>query len=148
MKTPTTIETDTGEIELALPLDKLCTIISLAREFDVKTASSDPDASATEDDDIAIATLEDRPADPAEQELRQMIDDLSEDAQIDLVALSWLGRNDWTTDDWAELRQTATEEATASAADYLMGTPLLADYLAGGLSALGLDCEEELAGRA
>jgi hypothetical protein len=137
-----------GEIELALPLDKLCNIISLAREFDVKTPSSDPAASATEDDDIALATLEDRPADPAEAELRQLIHDLSEDAQLDVVALTWLGRGDRALADWAELRRSAAEQATTPTAKYLMGIPLLADYLSAGLAALGRDCEAELSGRA
>lgn len=137
-----------GEVELTLPLDKLCHIISLAREFHVKGASSDPSATATEDDDIALATLEDRPADPAEAELRQLIEDLSEDAQLDLVALAWLARNDHTLDDWADLRRHAAEQATTPMAKYLMGIPLLADYLSTGLAALGRDCEAELAGRA
>ena len=148
MKPRITPATADGEIELALPLDTLCNIVSLAREFHVKGASSDPSASATEDDDIALATLEDRPADPTEAELRQCIDDLSEDAQIDLVALAWLARNDRPLADWADLRRRAFEQATTPTAKYLMGIPLLADYLSAGLALLGRDCEAELAGRA
>lgn len=144
MATQTPSEPVDGEIELSIPLDQLCSIIALAREFDVKTASSDPDASPIEDDDIALATLEDRPSDPTEDELRQVIEDLSEDAQFDLVALTWLGRDDWTPDDWDELRRTAAEEASSPTAAYLMGIPLLSDFLASGLAALGLDCEEDL----
>ena len=148
MKTLSVTDTGNGGIDLALPLDKLCNIISLAREYAAKTASSDPSASATEDDDIALATLEDRPADPAESELRQLIDDLCEDAQIDLVALTWLARNDRALEDWAELRRHATEQATTPTANYLMGLPLLSSYLTTGLAALGRDCAAELAGRA
>lgn len=148
MNTAITATTENGAIELALPLDTLCRVVSLAREFHVKSASSDPSASATEDDDIALATLEDRPADPAEYELRQVIEDLSEDAQIDLVALAWLARNDRSLEDWADLRRSAAEQATTPTATYLMGLPLLADYLCAGLALLGRDCEAELAGHA
>jgi hypothetical protein len=144
----TETETGNGEVELALPLDMLCALIALAREYDVKGESTDPNATETEDDDIAIATLEDRPSDPVEEELRQIIDDLSEDAQLDLVALMWLGRNDWTPDDWAELRRTAAQEHTGPTVEYLLGTPLLSDYLTAALAMLGLDCEEILAGHA
>jgi hypothetical protein len=148
MTTQITTATENGGIELTLSLDKLCNIIALAREFHVKGASSDPSASATEDDDIALATLEDRPADPTEAELRQLIEDLSEDAKLDLVALAWMARNDRSLNDWAELRRHAIEQATTPTAKYLMGMPLLADYLSAGLAALGRDCDLELVGRA
>ena len=67
---------DEDEIPLALPLDTICFIVAKAREFDVKTPSSDPEASRLDDDDIAAAALEDRPSDPVEHELRATIADL------------------------------------------------------------------------
>jgi len=69
--------------------------------------------------------------------LTSLIDDLDEDAQVDLVALMWLGREDEV---WSALRELAWQERTPSPAAYLLGTPLLADYLLSGLDRLGLDC--------
>ncbi len=110
-----------------------------------KTASSDPSASALDDDDIAAAVLEDRPSDPVAQEIASTIADLSVDAQIDLVTLMWLGRDEG---DWADLRAIAASEHTAETPAYLCGTPLLADYLMAGLAAFGLNCGEFLDGHA
>ncbi len=77
-----------------MPLDTVCFIIAKSREFDVKTASSDPDASPPDDDGIDAAVLEDRPSDPVEPELKSFVSDLSDGAQIDLVAIMWMGRGE------------------------------------------------------
>ena len=130
------------EIELNVPLDTVCQIILKAREFDVKAGSSDPAADEFDDDDFVAAVLEDRPSDPVETELTQVIDDLSTDAQADLVALMWLGREDSGVEDWESLRQTAMDEHNRNTAAYLIGTPLLADHLEDGLDAIGLGCSE------
>ena len=128
--------------ELSIPLDTVCFIIAKAREFDVKTGSSDPDADPLDDDDVDAAVLEDRPSDPVRRELMHVIHDLDEDAQLDLVTLMWLGREDGTADDWADLRQTAAQERNARTAQYLLGTPLLSVHLESGLEAIGLDCSD------
>ena len=90
--------------DLSISPDKLCFIIAKAREFDVKDVVTDPDDSSNPADDGMLAVLEDHPDDPVLQELTGFIGALSEDEQIDLVALSWLGRGDGTIDDWDELR--------------------------------------------
>lgn len=133
-------------IDLSLPLETICMVIAKAREFDVKEGSTDPDASALDDDDIPAAALEDRPSDPVEQELRELISDLSEDGQIDLVALMWLGRDEGSVEDWAELRENAAQAHNEHTAGYLCGTPLLPDYLEAGLSVAGLDCDDVFRG--
>lgn len=128
--------------ELSVPLDTVCFLIWKAREFDVKSGSSDIDADPVDDDDVDAAVLEDRPSDPVRLELANVIHDLDEDAQIDLVTLMWLGRDDGTAEDWDDLRQTATEEHTGHTARYLLGTPLLGDHLEAGLDAIGLSCSD------
>lgn len=125
--------------EIRIALDTICFIISKAREFDVKAGSSDPMASALDEDDMDAAVLEDRPSDPVEAELRSFISDLSDGAQIDLVAIMWLGRGDGP-DDWDEAQSLATTEHNDRTASYLVGTPLLGDYLEEGLAAIGRDC--------
>lgn len=128
--------------DLSIDLDMICRIIARAREFDVKVASSDPGADAMDEDDMYVASLEDRPSDPVAQELAEAIRDQSIDGQIDLVALMWLGRDGATRAEWRGYRAMAATGHGGNAARYLMGTPLLADHLAAGLDAIGLDCRE------
>lgn len=137
---------ESDAIVLSVRPDTVCFLIVKAREFDVKTPSSDPDAGALDDDDIAAAALEDRPSDPVEDEMRSVIADLDDDARIDLVALMWLGREGTTPEDWAEFRARAERRDTGDTADYLLGTPLMSDYLSAGLSIAGHDCTEFLRG--
>ena len=113
-----------------------------AREFDVKDVVTEPDPGSNAADDGMLSVLEDHGDDPAQYELKSFIDNLNEDQQIDLVALSWLGRSDSTADDWSAIRQEASRAHNEHTADYLMGMPLLGDYLEEGLSMLGYSCEE------
>lgn len=62
---------------------------------------------------------------------------MTEDEQIDLVALAWLGRGDGALDDWADLRAEAARAHNNRTAAYLLGMPLLGDYLEEGLSQFG-----------
>jgi len=67
---------------------------------------------------------------------------LNEDEQIDLVALTWLGRGDGELDDWEELRAEASRAHNKRTAEYLLGIPLLGDYLEEALAQLGYSLEE------
>jgi hypothetical protein len=131
-----------GETELEVPLETVCFIIMKAREFDAKDAVTEPSPASNPSDDRSAAILEDHADDPVLEELQSLISDLSLDAQIDLVALMWLGRDDQSADEWQSVRQQATEAHNEHTADYLCGTPLLADHLADGLSTLGYSCLE------
>jgi hypothetical protein len=129
---------------LTVKTETVCYIIVKAREFDVKDVVTDPDEGSNAADDSMISVLEDHPDDAVLEELTSAITDLSEDEQVDLVALAWLGRDDNMIDDWPTLRQEAAR-AHASygshTASYLLGIPLLGDYLEEGLAQLGLSCE-------
>jgi hypothetical protein len=89
-----------------------------------------------------VEVLEDRPDDPVDQELVAFIEAMSEDEQVDLVALTWLGRGDGALEDWAELRAEAARVHNRHTASYLLGEPLLSDYLEEALTAFGRSCEE------
>jgi len=128
--------------ELAIPDDKLRFIISKAREFDVKDVVTDPGDSSNATDDAMISVLEDHRNDPVVQEIRSAIFAMSEDEQIDLVAMAWLGRGDGTINDWDELRAEAARAHNKRTASYLLGIPLLADYLEEGMSQFGISSEE------
>ncbi len=128
--------------ELSIPTDKLCFIIAKAREFDVKDVVTDPDDASNPSDDAMISVLEDHRDDPVVKEISAVIFAMSEDEQIDLVTLAWLGRGDDTLDDWADLRAEAARAHNKRTASYLLGMPLLADYLEEAISQFGISCEE------
>ena len=92
--------------------------------------------------DAMTEVLEDRPDDPVDQELVAFIEAMSEDEQVDLVTLTWLGRGDGALADWDELRAEAARVHNKRTASYLLGEPLLPDYLEGALAAFGRSCEE------
>jgi hypothetical protein len=133
--------------ELTVSPEKVCFIIVKAREFDVKDAVTEPDPGSNPTDDGEVAVLEDHADDPVLQELTSFIDALSEDEQIDLVALTWLGRDDYEASDWASVRDEAARAHNRRTSSYLLGMPLVADFLEEGLSMLGHSCEEFEAGR-
>ncbi len=85
--------------------EKVCFVIMKAREFDAKDFVTDTGSNASDDDLVAV--LEDHPDDPCYDEVTSFIDARSEDEQVDLVALAWLGRGDYTADDWQDVREDA-----------------------------------------
>ena len=108
---------------------------------------SEPDPGSNPSDDKDAAVLEDHSDDPVVEELTSLINSLSEDEQIDLVALTWLGRDDYGASDWPTVREEAARVHNERTANYLLGTPLLGDFLEEGLSLLGRACEEFEIGR-
>jgi hypothetical protein len=130
--------------ELTISPEKVAFLIEKAREFDVKEADSDPESGSNATDDEMIDVLEDNGNDPVAYELRSFITALNEDEQLDLVALTWLGRGDGAIDEWDELRARAIDargayrRPSAETVRYLLGEPLLGDLLADGLDAFGI----------
>ena len=76
---------------LTISPEKVCFIIIKAKEFDAKDEVTEPDPGSNPSDDKEAAVLEDHEDDPVLEELTSLINSLSEDEQIDLVALAWLG---------------------------------------------------------
>jgi hypothetical protein len=128
--------------DLSIALDKVCFVIVKAREFDVKDAVSDPNSGSNAADDGMVDVLEDHADDPTFDELRVFINGLTEDEQIDLVALAWLGRDDNALSDWKDLRAEAARAHNNRTAQYLLGMPLLPDQLEDGLEQFGLSCSD------
>jgi hypothetical protein len=127
--------------ELTISPEKVGFLIEKARQFDVKEAASDPDSGSNAADDDMIDVLEDDGRDPVAREIAGFIDALSEDEQVDLVALMRLGRGDGTIEEWKDLRQQAAE-GSGPTARYLLGEPMLGDLLAEGLDEFGLSWTE------
>jgi hypothetical protein len=132
---------------LAISPEKVCFLILKFREYDAKDGVTEPDPGSNPADDGGVAVLEDHPEDPVAEELSSFIRALSEDEQIDLVALAWLGRDDYSAEDWAAVREEAAQAHNVRTARYLLGTPLIGDFLEEGLSMLGFSCEEFESGR-
>ena len=132
---------------LSISPEKICFVVVKAREFDAKDIVTDPDDGSNASDDGMISVLEDHRDDPVVQELRGFINALTEDEQIDLVALTWLGRGDGDFEDWNALRAEASRAHNNRTASYLLGMPQLADFLEDGLAAFGGSCEEFEMGR-
>jgi uncharacterized protein DUF3775 len=128
---------------LAISLERLAYIIVKAREFDAEVPS-EPDAAAGSDvpDDDEREVLLDTPDNPTEQELRDAIDGLGHVDRQEVLALMWLGRGDYDAESWPEALRQAGETANENLTEYLVGTPLLGDYLEEGASALGLSLED------
>ena len=83
----------------------------------------------------------DTPDNPTAQELRDALDGLNIDEREELLALLWLGRGDHDAQSWGEALRQARDTRTTTETDYLLGTPLLGDYLEEGVEALGLSLE-------
>ncbi len=126
---------------LTIPLEKLAYIVEKAREFDAEVPSDAEEGSNAADDDERQILL-DTPDNPTEQELRDAIDGLGVLERQELLALMWLGRGDYDAASWSEALRQARETQSATETGYLLGTPLLGDYLEEGASALGLSLED------
>jgi len=116
-------------------------IIDKSREFQAKEAVSIPEPPNSPADDWAMQVLADHADDFTYQELVSTINDLEPDQQITLVALMWLGRGDFSIEEWDDALTQARDAYNARSADYLIATPLLSDYLEEGLSAHGYESE-------
>ena len=121
--------------------DTVCDIIVRAREFHAKEALVLPEDSSNASDD-ALQVLADHADDLTLQEVKQLIDDLEPDQQANLVALMWIGRGDYEAEEWDDVLSEAQRLLTDHTADYLLATPLVADYLEEGLESLGYSCDE------
>jgi Protein of unknown function (DUF3775) len=129
---------------LTIPLQKLAFIVEKAREYDAEVPPIDRDyeegSDAVDDDEREV--LLDTPDNPTAQELRDAIDGLNIDEREELLALMWLGRGDYDPQSWSEALQQVRDSRPSSETEYLLGTPLLGDYIEEGVEALGLSLED------
>lgn len=116
---------------LEISPEKVCYLVVKARAFDEDMPNVD----------------EDDPDDPILQELVGFINSLNIAEQVNLVALAWLGRGTFDKEEWESALSQARDAHNEHTARYLLGIPLLGDYLEEGLSKLGYFCEEFEMGR-
>tara|TARA_Y100001963_G_scaffold98199_1_gene135059 strand:- start:83 stop:535 length:453 start_codon:yes stop_codon:yes gene_type:complete len=122
--------------------ETVCRLVELAQAFQSQEAITLPNDGSNPIDEPGDAPA---PAagvdDPSRAEFRTIVADLEPDQQTEVVALMWLGRGDFQEDDWQGALRLARDEWTPETADYLLGHPLLSEYLVEGLAAFGLSCD-------
>jgi hypothetical protein len=149
------VEAPSGLEDNAVPLDegmpdinpeKVCFIIVKAREWAAAEVNLEPDGSNDTDDQFASVMTKAGSA-STEAELRGFIDSLDDDEQIALTALMWIGRGDYDSKDWKYAVSEAGSRRTGATVPYLLGTPLLSDYLETALAEFGESCADFEFGR-
>jgi hypothetical protein len=138
---------DRPAVPLITPLSMHCYIIALARAFDSAMAEAmqqveEPDGPRDLDDALNACdrlAVDDSPGD----DLRAALKLLNEEQLQEVAALLWLGRGDYDRASWRQALQAGRDIGDERDLDvYVVGTPLLADYLEEGLLALGHDCAD------
>jgi uncharacterized protein DUF3775 len=124
---------------LEISSTKVGFVILKARELGAKVGAWDDGATSDQD---AESILEDFSDDSTLAELREFIHDLNEDEQVSLVALAWIGRGSFSPEELDDALETARAEHNARTHDYLLGMPLLSDYLEEALDKLGYSVED------
>jgi hypothetical protein len=149
---------------LQMDSDKVCYLVVKMREYeeegliraefgqddegsDLHLGEEGEDDGELEDEE-GFVSLEDQDEDEEEEEdtyleeLMNFIQNLDEEEQIELTALAWLGRGDYEKEEWKAAVDAARERHNERTAQYLLGMPLLGDYLEEGLAAFDLSCTD------
>jgi hypothetical protein len=121
--------------------ETVCFLVSKAKEFHAQEEVVIPDEPLSPSEGWARQALADHEDDLTYQEFKAAVEDLEPDQQAALVALMWLGRGDYSAEQWDDACAEATSNWTSHTAEYLMARPLVADYLTEGLDMLGYNCE-------
>lgn len=127
---------------LEIAPEKVAHVIIKAREYDAKVGAWDNSAEDGDADEDPSSILEDLANDPTLAEIAGFIDALNDDEQAHLVALAWVGRGTFEAEEFGEAVETARAEKINSTAAYLLGLPLLSDYLEEGLEKLGFSVND------
>lgn len=127
--------------ELDLSPEIVCNIISHAREFQAKEGVVIPENPQEFSEDDFQQILADHANDLTFSEVQEAINQLEPDQQMKLVALMYLGRGDYSLEEWDQCLEEARQGWTTHTAEYLLSKPQIAEYLEAGLEAFGISCE-------
>ena len=135
--------------------DKICFIILRVRELQEQDLIADrengDEANSFDlDHEEAFDELdahEPQETNPLQDEVEGFIEGLSDEEKVELVALTWVGRGDFSRNEWEEAIEAAAERQNERTVDYLLGIPTLADYLEEGLDVFELSCADFDEGR-
>jgi len=126
--------------------EKVCFVIVKARELECEDEGVDADAS-NETDDKFTSIMTEEAFRTVHAEIKAAIDAMDEDEQCELVALAWVGRGDFSAEEWKEAVKEARERRKGPTSTYLLGIPLLASFLEDGHAEFGETCEGYAADR-
>jgi Protein of unknown function (DUF3775) len=121
--------------------DKVCFVIIKARELEAEDEGVESDDSNATDDDFR-SILTDRAYKSVRRELVAFINAMDEDEKAELVALTWTGRGDFSAREWRVAVAEARSRREGETSVYLLGIPLLGDYLEEGLAEFDLSCDD------
>jgi hypothetical protein len=134
------VEPEETSDQLTISPEQAFFIIVKAREFDEQVESTDADSGSNPADDREVDVLEEDADNPVQQELEEALDALNVDEQLDLIALTWLGRGEYSS--FAEAREEASDMRDKHITEYLIGTPKLGVFLEEGLAQIGYSLED------
>lgn len=121
--------------------DTVCRLIELARVFHAQEEVVIPEEPEDLSGDYPAQILASHSGDSTLAEFRNIISDLEPDQQQQIVALLWLGRGDFSLEEWSEALDEAADNWNEATADYLVAHPMLPDYLSDGLDQHGYSCD-------
>jgi Protein of unknown function (DUF3775) len=121
--------------------ETVCRLIELAREFHAQEEVVIPEVSGNPSGDWAMQMLASHSDDLTFQEFKYIVGELEPSQQQLVVVLLWLGRGDYTLDDWDDLLEQACVDWTPNTAEYLIAHPLMVEYLTEGLDIFGYSCD-------
>lgn len=125
------------EMDLGISLATIVGIIDAAR------AVGELEEEETNEDVQDEELPDDSDPDAMADTLKGLIDELNEDEQASLIALTWIGRGDYDASEWEETLRLAKERNEGgTAAEYLTGMEMFGDYLSEGVAAFGISAEE------
>ena len=126
------------DFDLGISLEAVAAIVDAARA--VQEGEESGALAREEDEEEGLDAEDDENMD--EDALRAFIAGLNEDEQASLIALAWIGRGDYSGEEWDEARTLAKERNIRDTAEYLLGIDMLGDMIEEGLSELGLSLED------
>ena len=125
---------------LSMNPDIVCRLIELSEEFHAQEQVVIPEPPDGSGGDWSTQMLAGHAEDASYQEFKNIIEELEPDQQHQVVGLLWLGRGDYTFEEWDTVLSEARYRVAGDTADYLIGHPLLAEHLSAGLEAHGHSC--------
>ena len=121
--------------------EKVCFLIVKLREFGVQVEPNLGGGSdATDDNFVAVFNDEANPSVVGEAE--GLIEAMNTDEQRELIALSLVGRGDYSKAEWHDAMEAAGSHPGPTTSAFLLGSPTISDALEEGLSAFGFSCSD------
>ena len=120
--------------------DTVCRLAELARVFHAQEEVVIPEEPDNPSGDWPAQILASHAGDSILEEFRNIVTDLEPDQQQQIVALLWLGRGDFSFEEWPEAARQAAENWNENTANYLIAHPMLPDYLSDALDQHGYAC--------